>query len=73
MLALFTCNEYCGPNADRKHGLFANRLFPPGEQGVKDKAGYLAVANSLHMHYRPEGFMEEFWVEKIAIEALRLA
>lgn len=34
-----------------KHGLFANRLFPPGEQGVKDKADYLAVANSLHMHY----------------------
>ncbi len=56
-----------------RHGFFANRLFPTAEQAAKDKADYEAVANGVHAYYQPEGFMENFWVEKVAIEALRLA
>ena len=55
-----------------KHGFFAKRLFNT-EQWTKDKADYETVASGLYQHYKPEGFMENFWAEKIATEALRLA
>jgi hypothetical protein len=55
-----------------KHGFFAKGLFDPANHAVKDRLDYLALAWQLHEHYQPEGFMEEFWVEKIAIEKLRL-
>lgn len=56
-----------------KHGFFARRLFLNIEQWAKDKADYETVANGFYQYYQPVGFMENFWVEKAATEALRLA
>ena len=56
-----------------QHGFFAKRLFLNMEQWAKDKADYETVAKGVIKHYQPEGFMENFWVEKIATEALRFA
>lgn len=56
-----------------EHGFFAKHLFPTAAQAAKDKTDYLAVANGVYGHYQPVGYMENFWVEKIATEALRLA
>ncbi|MGB8524394.1 MAG: hypothetical protein WCD43_15630 [Candidatus Acidiferrales bacterium] len=55
------------------HGFFAKHLFPTAEQAAKDKSDYLAVANGVHNHYQPVGYWENFWVEKISTEALRIA
>ncbi len=43
------------------------------EQWTKDRTDYQTVANGVLQHYQPVGFMENFWVEKIVTEALRLA
>lgn len=56
-----------------RHGFFAKHLFPTAEQAAEDKSDYLAVAKGVYDHYQPSGFMENFWVEKIATEAVRLA
>jgi len=58
-----------------QHGFFAKRLFLNIniEQWAKDKADYETVAKGVIKHYQPEGYMENFWVEKIATEALRFA
>jgi len=56
-----------------QHGFFAKHLFPTAEQAAKDKSDYWTVANGVYDHYQPVGFMENFWVEKIAMEAVRLA
>jgi hypothetical protein len=56
-----------------KHGFFAKHLFLNMEQWTKDKADYETVANGVIGHYQPQGYMENFWAEKIATEALRLA
>lgn len=56
-----------------KHGFFAKNLFPTTELAAKDKANYLEVVNGVYAHYQPVGFMENFWVEKIATEIVRVA
>ena len=56
-----------------KHGFFSKRLFLNTDQWAKDKADYETVANGVYEQYQPVGFMENFLVEKIATEALRLA
>ena len=56
-----------------RHGFFAKHLFPTTQQAAEDKEDYLAVANGIHEHYQPVGYLENFWVEKIATEALRAA
>jgi len=43
------------------------------EQWTTDRTDYQTVANGVLQHYQPVGFMENFWVEKIATEALRVA
>lgn len=40
---------------------------------AQDAADYNMVYNGLYKYYAPIGFMEHFWLEKIATEALRLA
>jgi hypothetical protein len=55
------------------HGFFAKHLFPTAEQAAKDKSDYLAVANGVRNDYQPVGYWENFWVEKISTEALRIA
>jgi len=54
-----------------RHGFFAKNLFLTPEQVAKDQADYLAVVNGLQGHFQPVGYLENFWVEKIATEALR--
>jgi len=58
-----------------KHGFFAKNLFLflTPEQVAKDRTDYLAVANGFCAHYQPVGYLENFWVEKIATQALRSA
>lgn len=56
-----------------KHGFFASRLYPNDELRVQDGAHYDMILNGLVLHYEPVGFMECFWLEKIATEALRIA
>jgi hypothetical protein len=56
-----------------KHGFYAKNLFLTPEQVAKDKADYLAVANGFYAHYRPVGYVENFWLVKIATHALRSA
>jgi hypothetical protein len=55
------------------HGFFAKHLFSTAEQATKDKSDYLAVAEGVRNNYQPVGYWENFWVEKISTEALRLA
>lgn len=54
-----------------QHGFFAKNLFLTSEQEAKDGADYLAAADGIYGHYQPEGYLENFWVEKIAALALR--
>ena len=55
-----------------RHGFFAKRLFPTGEQEqTEESAEYELILNGVHDHYRPVGFMEHFWAGKIAAEMLR--
>lgn len=56
-----------------QHGFFAKHLFHTAEQAAKDKSDYLTAANGVCNHYRPVGFMENLWAEKITTEAIRLA
>jgi hypothetical protein len=56
-----------------KHGLFAKRLFPNAEQRLRDGADYDVMYAGFCNHYSPVGYWENYWVEKIATEALRLA
>jgi hypothetical protein len=56
-----------------KHGFFALRLFPNDKLCAQDGPDYEMVYRGLYSHYAPVGFMEHFWLEKIATEALRLA
>lgn len=56
-----------------RHGFFAKHLFLNAEQWAKDKADYETVADGIIKHYQPVGYMENFWAEKIATEALRFA
>jgi hypothetical protein len=56
-----------------KHGFFAKRLFLDAEQWAKDIADYETVANGVYQHFQPVGFMENFWLEKVATEAFRFA
>lgn len=56
-----------------RHGFFALRLFPNDKLRAQDAADYDMVYSGMYKHYAPVGFMEHFWLEKIATEALRLA
>jgi len=56
-----------------KFGFFALRLFPNDKARAQDAGNYNSVWNGLCSHYVPVGFMEHFWVEKAATEALRIA
>jgi hypothetical protein len=56
-----------------KHGLCAQHLVRPGPLGVRDQEDYNKLASGVRNHYRPEGFIEEFLVEKIVTEMVRFA
>jgi hypothetical protein len=56
-----------------KHGFFALRLFPNDKLRAEDADNYNSVYSGLRSHYAPVCFMENFWLEKAATEALRIA
>jgi len=56
-----------------KHGFFAVRLYPTKELREGDLDQYNAILGGLHSHYAPSGYLEHFWLEKMATELLRTA
>ena len=56
-----------------RHGMFAQHLVRPSPQGQKDCEAYNSLARRAWEHFRPEGFLEEFMVEKIVTEMVRYA
>jgi hypothetical protein len=60
-------------NNSFKHGFYAKRLFPTAELEKKDREDYQSLLTGLRAFYRPEGFLEDLLIEKIAVESLRLA
>lgn len=56
-----------------KHGLCAQHLFRPGEQHAADVQAYKLLVTRIYACYQAVGFMEEFYVEKIVIEMVRLS
>jgi hypothetical protein len=56
-----------------QHGLYAKRLFPTSLDRDRDGADFDLIAEGVFDYYRPVGFMEKFWAEKVAIEMFRMA
>jgi hypothetical protein len=56
-----------------KHGFFGIRLFPNHELIARDGADYKRIFRAYWSHYSPVGDVEKLYVEKIAVESLRLA
>jgi hypothetical protein len=56
-----------------KHGIFAGRLFVVGKLWAEDGQDYTNLASGMRDHYQPQGCMEEFWLERMVTEAVRLA
>jgi hypothetical protein len=56
-----------------KHGFFALRLFPNDNLLARDGADYNRILGAYWSHYSPVGDLEKLYVEKIAVESLRLA
>jgi len=54
-----------------RHGICAKRLFPTPEQQDREGEDFALILNGVGDHYRPVGFWENFWAEKVAIEAFR--
>jgi len=54
-----------------KHGFFASRMFPGN--AAKEEPQYREILEGLRHYYQPSTFMEDFFVERLAIEMLRYA
>jgi hypothetical protein len=54
------------------HAVFAKTLLIPNKWADEDPSEYQALLSRIVGHYKPSGFEEEFWVEKIAAELWRL-
>ncbi len=55
-----------------KHGFFSKCLLIPHPDGKEDPTEYQALYAALREHYQPLAFLEELWVEKIAVWSWRL-
>jgi hypothetical protein len=55
-----------------KHGFFSKCLLIPHPDGKEDPAEYQDLYAALREHYQPLDFLEELWVEKIAVWSWRL-
>ena len=55
-----------------KHGFFSKCLLIPHSDGKEDPTEYQDLYAALHQHYQPFDFLEELWVEKIAVWSWRL-
>src|SRR3989449_4115929 len=55
-----------------KHGFFSKWLLIPHPDGKEDPTEYQDLYAALREHYQPLDFLEELWVEKIAVWSWRL-
>src|SRR5438445_2934842 len=55
-----------------KHGFFSKWLLIPHPDGKEDPTEYQNFYAALREHYQPLDFLEELWVEKIAVWSWRL-
>ncbi len=55
-----------------KHGFFSKCLLIPHPDGKEDPTEYQDLYAALRVHYQPLDFLEELWVEKIAVWSWRL-
>src|SRR5437870_9435700 len=55
-----------------KHGFFSKWLLIPHPDGKEDPTEYQNLYAALSVHYQPLDFLEELWVEKIAVWSWRL-
>src|SRR5438876_1899342 len=55
-----------------KHGFFSKCLLIPHPDGKEDPTEYQNLYAALRVHYQPLDFLEELWVEKIAVWSWRL-
>jgi len=55
-----------------KHGFFSKWLLIPHPDGKEDPTEYQNLYAALREHYQPLDFLEELWVEKIAVWSWRL-
>ena len=56
-----------------KHGFFARRPLPAGEEGDQLWEEYRDFVNGIWEYYQPEGYMEGLLTEKIATESIRFS
>jgi hypothetical protein len=55
-----------------KHGFFSKCLLIPHPDGKEDPGEYQDLYAALREHYQPLNFLEELWLEKIAVLSWRL-
>jgi len=55
-----------------KHGFFSKWLLVAHPDGKEDPNEYADLCAALREHYRPNSFLEELWLEKIAVWSWRL-
>jgi hypothetical protein len=55
------------------HGLYSSRLYRDENQRAKEEPEFLEILNGFREHYQPVGFVENFWLERVAVEAFRYA
>jgi hypothetical protein len=56
-----------------KLGIFAQKLFPPTEQGCREWETYNELVTGFYGYYRPQNAIEELLVDKVVSETLRYA
>lgn len=55
-----------------RHGFFSKWLLIQGRDGRESQREYDSFCAGIHKHYQPLGWLEELWVEKIAVWSWRL-
>ena len=55
-----------------RHGFFSQCLLVKHPDGKEDEGEYAAFYAALRKHYEPMDWLEELWVEKIAVWSWRL-
>jgi hypothetical protein len=57
----------------RKHGFFAHKPLPAGEEGEQLWEEYRELVDGIWEYYQPVGYMEGLLTEKIATESIRFS
>ena len=51
--------------------IFAKTLLIPSKWAAEDRTEYEALLSHVVRHFKPSGFQEEFWTERVAVEVWR--